>query len=192
MAERKLTDTVWSFLDRVAPMYARMEEERFRQEMHANCLECGMESPIEDLFWVAVQALCKAQFADINPEPVELSNGGHVFPAGIYITPQGKVDKYRVDFLMRQSGNGPDEILTPVIVELDGHDFHDKDKRQRSYEKARDRDLVRAGYRVVHFTGSDVMKDPFAVAFEVLQMLGLYVGTGIEMYNPQDPLNQGD
>jgi very-short-patch-repair endonuclease len=188
---RKLTDTVWAFLDRVAPMYARMEVDRFSQDMHSDCIERGMESPIEDLFWVAVQVLCKAQFADVNPDPIPVSGGSVVWPAGIYIEPQAKIDKYRVDFLMHQSGNGPDEILTPVIVELDGHDFHDKDKRQRSYEKARDRHLLRAGYRVVHFTGSDVVKDPFAVAFEVLQMLGLYVGTGIEKYDPQDPLNQG-
>jgi very-short-patch-repair endonuclease len=76
-------------------------------------------------------------------------------------------------------------------VYLDGHDFHYKDKRQRSYEKARDREMVRAGYRVLHYTGSDVVADPLKVAYEALEFVGAFVGSGREGYNKEDPLGQG-
>lgn len=187
-ADRKLTDTVWNFLDRAGPLYAAFMEEEFRHEMHSNCLECGMESPIEDMFWIACWLLVKVRHQHWNPSPEMTDAGSVLWPDGIYVRPQSKIEKYRVDFLICQEGFGPPEHLLPVIVELDGHDFHDKDKRQRSYEKARDRALVRAGYRVLHFTGSDVVKDPFACAFEALEMVGLFVGTGIREYNPADPL----
>jgi very-short-patch-repair endonuclease len=178
-------------MDRVGPVYASMEEDRFRGEMHANCLELGMESPIEDLFWIACWLLCKANRIELNPGPDINAQGKPELMWGVYINPQFKVGKYRVDFQIFQVGIGPDEILTPVIVELDGHDFHDKDKRQRSYEKARDRALVKAGYRVLHFTGSDVVKDPFACAFEALDMVGLFAGRFIDEYDPADPLGLG-
>jgi very-short-patch-repair endonuclease len=186
--DRQLTDTVLDFLDRAGPMHARMEEERFKQEMHQNCLEVGMESPIEDLFWISCWLLCKARYSDLNPDP-EITPHGPELPDGMYVTPQAKVGKFRVDFLIDSKGFGPKEHLPPVIVELDGHAFHDKDKRQRSYEKGRDRALVRAGYRVIHFTGSDVVKDPFACAWEALELAGLFVGTGITEYDPANPLS---
>lgn len=186
---RKVTDTVWKFLDRVGPLYAAMEEERFRQEMHANCVELGMQSPIEDLFWIACCLLCKAHFQELNQGPLLHFEGEPVLGCGIYITPQARVGKYLVDFLVTQVGIGPEEKLSPVVVELDGHDFHDKDKHQRSYEKARDRELVRKGFRVLHFTGSDVVKDPFACAFEALQMVGLTCGSGVHSYDPTNPLS---
>jgi very-short-patch-repair endonuclease len=182
-----IVDNVWAFLDRVDKDYARMEADRFRQEMHANCLELGMQSPIEHLFWIAATVLAKSQYTIVNPEPFEVRGEWHV-GSGLFISPQHKVSKYTVDFLLYQNGIGPDEILTPVVVELDGHDFHDRDKNQRSYEKARDRHLVKTGFRVIHFTGSDVVKDPFACAFEALEMLGVYAGTGIRSYDKSNPL----
>lgn len=168
---------------------ARMEEDRFRYEMHANCIDVGMQSPIEDLFWIACVVLCKAHYQELNPGPLLAHEGVPVFGCGIYIKPQAKVAKYRVDFLITQVGLGPEDKLSPVVVELDGHDFHDKDKHQRSYEKARDRELVKKGLRVLHFTGSDVVKDPFACAFEALQMVGLACGSGVKGYDPSNPLN---
>jgi very-short-patch-repair endonuclease len=189
--DTKLTDTVWGFIDRASEMYGRIEAERYAQEMQSNCLEVGMQSPIEHLFWIACHSLAHAHFVDVNPEPEVDSNGGILVPDGLCIFTQAQVRQYRVDFLVSTMGFGPREFHPDVVVELDGHDFHDKDKRQRSYEKRRDRDLVREGYKVIHFTGSDVVKDPFACAFEALEMAGMFVGTGIRTYDPEDPLCQG-
>lgn len=188
--KRELVENVWTFLDKAAGIYAKMQAERFSQEMHANCLELGMQSPIEDLFWIACHALTKAAYVPCNPDPENDQNGDLVLGYGLYIQAQKQIGTYRVDFLLSQRNIGPDSILRPLVVELDGHDFHDKDKRQRSYEKARDRFLVKEGYRVIHFTGSDVVADPFKVAHEALEMLGVFNGSGGEEYNAAYPMGQ--
>lgn len=188
---KPLSDTAWKFISIASEHIARMEEHRFSQEMQSNCLEMGMESPIEQLFWIACVTLCKSQYIEVNPNPFE-SDGAIVVGHGIHITPQARIGKYRVDFQMRQVGIVPAEVCGPLVVELDGHDFHDKDKRQRSYEKARDRALIRTGNRVLHFTGSDVVKDPFACAYEALEMLGVYIGSGVTEYDSRDPMGMGE
>ena len=179
---RKIEGNVFSFLDTVSVHYGNMMAEKFSQEMYVNLRE-NLQSPIEDMFWIAAQAICEAQNNRIDID-CDIQN-----QCGIYIFPQAPIGKYKVDFLVSQKGIGPEDILSPVIVELDGHDFHDKDKHQRSYEKARDRYLVKKGYRVVHYTGSDVVKDPFKVAHEVLSMVGCFVCTGVEEYDATNPLS---
>lgn len=196
MAENTVAENVLAFIDYASALRSRMLQERFSQEMYCNCLEMGMGSPIEHLFWVAANVLCEAEFQPLNPEPtVGRTPDGQLeckLADGIYIQTQQRIDQYRVDFVLQQVGIGPSEHLGPVIVELDGHAFHDKDKRQRSYEKARDRYLVRKGYRVLHFTGSDVVADPFKVAYEALEMVGCFLGSAKEGYNKNDPLGIGD
>lgn len=186
-SRRTIERNVFNFLDRAAVLHARSEESKFQADMYGNLQELGLESPIEDLFWIALNAMCSAGWLRVNP-PVELNGHGAAEPGyGIHAKPQAKIGRYRVDFLISQHGIGPEEFLAPVIVELDGHAFHDKDKRQRSYEKARDRFLQKEGYRVLHFTGSDVVADPFRVAYEVLDMLGATSDIG-EPYDPENPL----
>jgi hypothetical protein len=47
-----------------------------------------------------------------------------------------------------------------LVVELDGHDFHERTKEQASRDKRRDRDLSAIGVPVIRFSGSDIYKDP--------------------------------
>jgi very-short-patch-repair endonuclease len=186
---RKIEKNVFSFLDKASKLYGNMQEDRFSQEMYNNFHDIGLQSPIEDMFWVAAKLICEAHYNDVNPDFIENLDKSITEQTGIYIWPQYKVGKYKVDFLVYQNGIGPEDILSPVIVELDGHQFHDKDKHQRSYEKARDRYFVKQGYKVVHYTGSDVVKDPFKVAHEVLSMVGCYVGSGVDEYDAKNPLS---
>lgn len=185
--ENKIALNVYAFLDKAAVLHAASEESKFQTEMYSNLHDLGMESPIEHMFWIACHAQCAAQYHELNPEPYVDKHGQPQVGAGIHIRPQAQIGKFRVDFLISQVGIGPDDILSPVIVELDGHAFHDKDKRQRSYEKARDRYLVREGFRVLHFTGSDVVADPFKVSHEVLDLLGAFLDVGHD-YDPENPL----
>lgn len=64
-----------------------------------------------------------------------------------------------------------------LLVEIDGHEFHERTKQQASSDRARDRRLMRCGYRVARFTGGDVHADPaecareaFDLAHELLEM----------------------
>lgn len=186
----KVADNVFAFIHKAGALREKMMAERFGQDMHCDCVERGMESPIEHMFWVAVNVLCESEYTPLNPDLIFSPDGNHKVPRGIYLRPQAHIGKYRVDFLLDQFGVADEDKYTRVIVELDGHDFHDKDKRQRAYEKARDRFLVKQGYRVLHFTGSEVVSDPFRVAFEALELVGCFVGSRVE-YDPSDPLGQG-
>lgn len=181
---RKMAPNVMKFLDGAAALHAKSEQEKFSQNMYGDMVDLGLQSPIEDMFWIAINALCAAHCYPINPDPFQCENGIWRDNYGVHIKPQAKIGKYRVDFLIKEALI-TNHATQPVIVELDGHDFHDKDKRQRSYEKARDRYLVTQGYRVLHFTGSDVVADPFRVAHEALSLLGIL--WGVE-YDAEFPL----
>ena len=187
---RKLTDNVWSFLNDTSARIGRMHAERFSQDAFVSCIE-GPESPIEDLFLIAVHAQCQAEYIEVNRGPTLYQDGGPAMHDGIYVRPQVVIGSFRVDFVLSQIGIGPEEFLRPIVVELDGHAFHDKDKKQRAYEKARDRFLVKQGFRVLHFTGSEVVADPHKVAYEALEMLGVYSGS-CRKYDPMDPLGTGE
>jgi len=190
MAHRKLADNVIAFLDKASDDFGRMQAETFSQWRFCEMVDFKSDSPIEDLFWIACHMQCSSVQTEVNRmewvAPMEYRRG-----QGVHITPQFQIGKYKADFLLEQERIGPDDILTPVVVELDGHAFHDRDKAQRSYEKARDREFQRAGFKVLHFTGSDVVADPYKVAYEALSFVGAFAGSGRSDYDAADPLGQG-
>jgi very-short-patch-repair endonuclease len=58
-----------------------------------------------------------------------------------------------------------------MIVECDGHDFHEKTKEQARHDKERDRNLQSLGYFVYRYTGSELYADVFRGAAEVVHVL---------------------
>lgn len=94
-----------------------------------------LESPIEHRFWAHAYG--------------PLSALGR-------LTPQTNTKEgYRVDFTLT---NIPGVDLLRVAIELDGHDYHSS-QDQRNYDTARDRVLLKAGWQVVRFTGSQINRD---------------------------------
>lgn len=176
---RKIEPNVWTFLQSASALYGRIEAEAFSQQMHVGMVERGIESPIEDMVYIALHLQCRTRLLSVNEGPNSV-DGSITWGSGIQIAPQKIIGSYRVDFLVSNNHGAS------VIVELDGHAFHDKDKKQRSYEKARDRFFVKAGYQVLHYTGSDVVSDPYRVAYEVLEVLELLEGG--ESYDPANPV----
>lgn len=60
----------------------------------------------------------------------------------------------------------------PLAIEVDGHDFHERTRAQAQRDKLRDRWLQARGWRVLRFTGSEIIyRDAAAAADEVLGML---------------------
>lgn len=43
-----------------------------------------------------------------------------------------------------------------LVIECDGHDWHDRTKQQAAYDRARDRDLLKLGFATIRFTGSEI------------------------------------
>jgi very-short-patch-repair endonuclease len=69
---------------------------------------------------------------------------------------------YKADFVVLRK----DHDLR-LVVEIDGHDFHEKTRSQVAKDKARERAIVRAGYTVLRFTGSEVVRNPRKCVEEV-------------------------
>lgn len=182
----KIPPNVWEMLEKTSAAIGRIESQRFSQEMHSRIVDREMTSPIEQIFVIALEAMCRSHYVDLDPEPWFGPDGAARVGYGLHSQYQAKVGKYRVDFLLEMN----DSLIEPkpkaIAVELDGHAFHDRDKHQRSYEKARDRFLQRSGLTVLHFTGSDVVSDPLRVVHEVMATAGCFGGED-STYSPTDP-----
>lgn len=88
-------------------------------------------------------------------------------PIANIIIPQLQIDKYRVDFFLTNAYAKD----VKLIVECDGHDYHERTKQQAQRDKARDRHFQKEGYTVLRYTGSEIFRSPFKCAAEVTEML---------------------
>jgi len=183
-----IPENVWAFLEKAGRDAGRIAAEQFGVAMYHHISDHAITSPIEQMFLAALNVMCRAESIAVDPDPEFTALGQPILRGGVFIDPQFKIGKYRVDFLVTCIGWSDTPPMKSVVVELDGHEFHDRDQRQRSYEKARDRFLLKAGYPVLHFTGSDVVRDPYKVAHEVLDAAEAYGQSGFHEYDPINPL----
>lgn len=148
------------------------------------------ESPIEEIFLYAFLL-----HLGITGSSVEvLSSNGHVeYASGVglscekwCIKPQHVMGKYRVDFLVSHEKIGASvksdsatnlrEVkIASVVVECDGHDYHEKTKAQAQRDKSRDRSLQSLGIHVFHFTGAEIFRDPLRCVEETAKHLESYM-----------------
>jgi len=96
-------------------------------------------------------------------------------PTPITALMQVPIGGYRVDFLLygisAHSDDRSNWLRVALIVECDGHDFHEKTKAQAKRDKKRDRDLVARGFTVMRFTGSEIWRDPRACIREAISFI---------------------
>lgn len=91
-------------------------------------------------------------------------------PAGhsrFLIKPQSPLGRYRADFLV---GLGANSQWRKIVVECDGHNYHERTKEQAAHDRGRDRFLTLNGYKVMRFTGSEIHKDAAACARQVEEL----------------------
>ena len=84
---------------------------------------------------------------------------------------QWPIGKYRADFLVYSDSGKGDKI----VIECDGHDFHEKTKEQAQRDKKRDRDMQIAGYKVYRFTGSEIHRTRGQCVVDCLEASGVAV-----------------
>ncbi len=86
----------------------------------------------------------------------------------IAIRPQQRVGNYRADFVVAYAffGAGLD-----IVVECDGHDFHERTKHQAARDKRRDRFMTAQGYRLMRFTGAEINASAERCAADVIGMV---------------------
>ena len=86
----------------------------------------------------------------------------------LIVFPQLKIDAYRVDFfLFYRQGDTEHRI----VIECDGHDFHERTKEQAQKDRSRDRWMTAQGLPVLRFTGAEIWKDPAACVGEISSLL---------------------
>lgn len=113
-------------------------------------IEEHIESPIERIAFMYL---------------IELSN--QLFgPYELVVKPQVEIGEYRVDFLVHHW-----DTKTWIIVECDGHEFHEKTKKQAAHDKKRDRYFTKENYFVLRYTGSQVCNNPLEIYEDVADIV---------------------
>jgi len=111
-----------------------------------------LESPLEAAFlayWTAASRVYHRPDLDLRCQhEVKTSRGA----------------TYRADFLIAPSPNGwyaalLDTGFQGVVVELDGHEFHERTKEQVAQRNQRDRALQADGFPVLHCSGSELHRN---------------------------------
>lgn len=121
----------------------------------------GMESPIEVTFFYAFQLAAR-----LGGEVLSYGNEGS--NATIDIRTQAVIENFRVDFLIESLTVPANGRKVRLVVECDGHDFHERTKEQAARDRGRDRRLQELDYGIFRFTGSEIHNAPFACATKVI------------------------
>lgn len=139
------------------------------------------ESPIEMLLQHALY--CHLRYAEQewnwrlwyagrdNLDEVKSREG---FRDTIILQRQVQIPDWRVDFMVHayadwhREPSGGVEGWRRLIVECDGHNFHERTKEQAAKDRSRDRWAQANGYEVFRFTGSEIWRDPIGCAGQVV------------------------
>jgi hypothetical protein len=152
--------------------------ERFEtMEAESMALLDHCESPVEQIFLAAAIDYFGLIYNEHFKRGQAIFSTNYPAADGIFtllVEPQVEIEcldaKYRADFLFslyRFASGGQLNLWGKTVVEIDGHDFHEKTKHQASRDKKRDRDLLAEGYYTLRFSGSDVFSDPFGAVESV-------------------------
>jgi very-short-patch-repair endonuclease len=89
------------------------------------------------------------------------------------LSPQMWIAGYRVDFLMTRVSTGDVSPLFSSVIEVDGHEWHEKTPEQAARDRRRDRAILSwgEGLRIFRFTGSEVYRDAHACVLEVMNAI---------------------
>ena len=93
----------------------------------------------------------------------------------IFVETQAQLEGWRVDFLISVYGDWArvsepqrNEGWRRLIVECDGHDFHERTKEQAARDRSRDRWAQMNDIEVFRFTGSEIWRDPWGCAKQIV------------------------
>lgn len=131
------------------------------------------ESPIERLLLAQLYIHAKIiGYPGLHFCMTETPRDEASFDEAAFVYQQVRIDRYRVDFLIHDA-TLPLELGAPrwMVVECDGHDFHERTKEQARRDKQRDRFFQSKGYRVLRFTGSELYADAEACVDEIVEQL---------------------
>lgn len=143
-------------------------------EMKYEAWAKAIESPIERLLFVGIDALvtqeCAMCFGRIvladgrRSITEECAKEAQEFGA-LLLQYQHRLLDWRADFVL----SAPSYSGRKIIIECDGHDFHERTKEQAAKDRSRDRSATAAGHRIFRFTGSEIYRDPLGCSRDALK-----------------------
>ena len=128
---------------------------------------CG--SPLETNLAQAFARLSRFEWRQSNEHPWEVGRWPGWF---LCLLAQPHYGKYRPDFAISSwVFEDKDDSIPPfiIIIEVDGHDFHEKTKEQAERDKSRDRFMTTTNAKVLRFTGREVWRDAESCAYQALE-----------------------
>jgi hypothetical protein len=159
----KLSDNVTAFLQERSSEVSRLFELEIESALQAEAIE----SPIEQIFLIEwnfqeIQSGDKFRFYLVPQVPVNYSSGKFILD-------------FRIDFMSSAIGDfdlpALNEVPEPLLgIELDGHIWHEKTKKQVEYHKERERFFSSQGWTLLRFAGSEIVKNPGKCVSEVLEL----------------------
>lgn len=140
--------------------YLEKTEKDYAEYLEDSIKNC--ESPIEEYLATALRI--------VNIELIGLYNP---FIKIKKFSKQEKIkceDKtYRADFFISVEYKNQETIN--YVIECDGHEFHQKSKEQVERDNRRTRNLQKAGYNVIRFSGTEIYCNALKCAKEVLNII---------------------
>jgi len=125
--------------------------------------EVGLESPIEERMLAALALHCEDREMRISLR----KRLPTCWPV-LEVHPQYQLDDLRLDFLVLLRCNS-DAVM--MVVECDGHEFHERTKEQAERDRCRDREIQSLDVPIFRFTGTEIHRDGDACAREIVEEL---------------------
>lgn len=153
-------DAKQSLVRKVYESYLKGVNEYLTHDL-ITCLE-KCESPIEQLLRLELERLNLTLTFKYNPyiDIIDIYNQKEIVCGE---------NKYRVDFLIPVVYKNQENKC--FIIECDGHEFHQKTKEQVKKDNIRTRNLQKAGYEIIRFSGSEIWNNTYKCALEIKKII---------------------
>lgn len=142
--------------------------DEFTSAWACDALAQGEEYPDEDDIWLGGafrwgDASLNEIVWEANKGYIDFVNAVHLIPQSV-LTLSGRT--IRPDLAIWF----PADDSARLLIECDGYEFHSSRDKFRS-DRARDRELLELGYRVLRYSGSEIKEDPVRLAKSVLDLV---------------------
>lgn len=164
----KTTDEVFELLEDNVRNQLDSKIEKYKDFLLLELLDT--ESPIERLMILAlndIDAIYKLQYIE-KEYNVKIIN--RMAQANINIDNH----KYRVDYLIEVFMQELNKKIC-FVIECNGHDFHEKTKEQVKKDNIKNRTLLKNGYVIFNFSGSEIFNDNDKCASEIIDGIEAYI-----------------
>jgi very-short-patch-repair endonuclease len=175
-------ETAEDIVGKLADLAAGQARDEFLHDVELRSDRC--ESPIERVLLASLMyhfgLECRTMFGGRGPifPLIQYVWPNPLHMPGCHIYQQALIGDYRVDFFIAWETPGKARPVKKcyVVIECDGHDFHERTKEQAARDRSRDRWMVSQGITVLRFTGSEIWSRTSLCARDIMEVLWRLMG----------------